>query len=260
MMTYVNECRATRRIGGRLGAPSALAKLVTATVVLTIAACGGSGDEPGAVATTTVTSISTTASTTSPATTGVAPTTTAPPTTNPPTTMPPTTLAPTLPALGSTTVFATSTTLDVQRSEPIAPPIDAYASEPVIEMGTIAIPKIGVAMTMYEGIRLSTLDYGPGHWPGTALPGQVGNVVIGGHRTSKHRVFRDLDRLVEGDEIVFEDDRGRHVYRVDRVEIVDETAVWIVDPTETPTATLFACHPPGSTAQRIVVFADLVTG
>ena len=143
--------------------------------------------------------------------------------------------------------------------EPIAPPADSYAQEPVIEVGSIAIPKLGVDMTMYEGIRLTTLDYGPGHWPGTAMPGQLGNVVVGGHRTSSHRVFRNVDQLVPGDEIVFRDGNGVHTYAVDRVEIVDPSAVWIVNPTATPTATLFACHPPGSTAQRIVVFADLVS-
>jgi sortase A len=132
-----------------------------------------------------------------------------------------------------------------------------YADEPVIDVGSIAIPKLDVDMTMYEGIRLSTLDYGPGHWPGTAMPGQVGNVVVGGHRTSSHRVFRNVDQLVAGDEIIFRDDAGEHTYHVNRVEIVDPTAIWIVDPTETATATLFACHPPGSTTQRIVVFADL---
>ncbi len=124
-------------------------------------------------------------------------------------------------------------------------------------MGTLSIPKIGVKMTMYEGIRLTTLDYGPGHWPGTALPGQIGNVVVGGHRTSKHRVFRNVDQLVAGDEIIFTDANGTHVYLVSRVEVVNPTDIWIIDPTETATVTLFACHPPGSTAQRIVVFADL---
>jgi sortase A len=148
----------------------------------------------------------------------------------------------------------------VQESEPVDPPADSHAAEPVLELGTIAIPKIGVEMTMYEGIRMTTLDRGPGHWPGTAMPGEVGNVVVGGHRTSKHRVFRDVDQLVPGDEIVFTDQNGVHTYLVNRIEIVDPTAIWIVDPTETPTATLFACHPPGSTRQRIIVFADLATG
>ena len=67
---------------------------------------------------------------------------------------------------------------------------------------------IGVDMTMYEGIRLTTLDYGPGHWPGSAMPGQAGNIVVGGHRTSKHKVFRNIDDLVAGDEIVFTDAAG----------------------------------------------------
>lgn len=116
-----------------------------------------------------------------------------------------------------------------------------------------------MSMTMYEGIRLTTLDRGPGHWPGTAVPGGPGNVVVAGHRTSGHQVFRNIDQLVPGDEIVFTDTVGRHVYRVTGTEVVKPTALWIVDQTPTPTATLFACHPPGSTAERIVVFAELVT-
>jgi sortase A len=112
-------------------------------------------------------------------------------------------------------------------------------------------------MAMYEGIRLTTLDYGPGHWPGTAMPGHIGNTVIGGHRTSKHRVFRNLDQLVPGDEIIFDGVDGRHVYHVTRTEVVGPEAMWIVDQTPAITATLFACHPPGSTRERIVVFADL---
>jgi len=129
----------------------------------------------------------------------------------------------------------------------------------VIELGAIEIPKIDVSMTMYEGIRLSTLDRGPGHWPGTAMPGQVGNVVVAGHRTSGHQVFRNIDVLVEGDEILFtETDGSVHRYRVTSSRIVVPTEVWIVDQTPTPTATLFACHPPGSVRERYVVFAELV--
>ncbi len=129
----------------------------------------------------------------------------------------------------------------------------------MIELGTIEIPKIDVSMTMYEGIRLSTLDRGPGHWPGTAMPGQVGNVVVAGHRTSGHQVFRNIDVLVEGDEILFtETDGSVHRYRVTSSRIVVPTEVWSVDQTPTPTATLFACHPPGSVRERYVVFAELV--
>ena len=222
---------------------------VAALLVLT--ACGGSDDD--------------TAEAAAPATTEPAPTTraaTTTTTTSTTTTLPPVTTAPrptTTVAPTTTTSTTTTTTLVVEAlpEQPIAPPADVYASEPIIEMGSIAIPKLDVDMTMYEGIRLTTLDYGPGHWPGSALPGQAGNVVVAGHRTSSHRVFRDVDQLVPGDEIIFNDDTGQHTYVVNRVEIVEPTAVWIVEPTETPTATLFACHPPGSTTQRIVVFADL---
>lgn len=248
MMKTVTDRRAARR---------GLSSLACVAMLLTASACGGEGEAAEATVTTTTAAPTTTltpTTTEAPTTTSATTTTTVAPTTTTSTT------PSTLPPIGSTTVFETSTTVAVQETEPIAPPVDAYASEPVVEMGTLSIPKIGVSMTMYQGIRMTTLDYGPGHWPGTALPGQVGNVVVGGHRTSKHAVFRDVDQLVAGDEIVFEDERGRHVYRVNRVEVVEPTAVWIVNPTETPTATLFACHPPGSTRQRIVVFADLVTG
>jgi len=249
-MVPMSDRRAARRSAGALACVAAL---------LTISACGG-GEDAAATVTTTTTTTTAPPTTAAPTTTDAPTTTRATTTTKPkPTTTTTSTTEP-LPAIGSTTMFLPSTTLAPQESEPIAPPVDAYASEPVIEMGTISIPKLGVSMTMYEGIRMTTLDYGPGHWPGTALPGQAGNVVVGGHRTSKHAVFRNVHQLVAGDEIVFDDDRGRHVYRVSRVEIVEPSAVWIVNPTETPTATLFACHPPGSTRQRIVVFADLVTG
>lgn len=229
---------------------------------LVLAACGGS---------TTVEPEAQPAATT-PVTTS-APAATQPPATNPPATAPATTL-PVEPVEATTTTVAApasteplptialehSDPIQGVASEPITPPADAWAEEPIVELGTISIPKIDVEMTMYEGIRLSTLERGPGHWPGSAMPGQVGNVVVGGHRVSSHAVFRHVDQLAAGDEIVFEDETGRHVYLVRDVQIIDPYDVWIVDPTETPTATLFACHPPGSTAQRIAIFADLADG
>ena len=175
------------------------------------------------------------------------------------TTSPPTTST-TAPTTTTTSTTTSSTTTTVTLPVPEAPPTDERAPEPVIELGLIEIPAIGVSMTMYEGIRLSTLDRGPGHWPGTAMPGQVGNVVVAGHRTSGHQVFRHIDALVEGDEIRFVDTSGTvHLYRVTDSRVVVPTELWIIDQTETPTATLFACHPPGSVRERYVVFAELVT-
>jgi sortase A len=140
-----------------------------------------------------------------------------------------------------------------------APPPEPRADEPLHQVGTIEIPSLGISKPMYEGITLNTLDQGPGHWPGTAMPGQMGNVVIAGHRTSHDHPFRDIDKLKVGDQVVFSTDAGRFVYRVTGTTIVAPNAMYIVDQTSTATATLFACHPPGSTKQRIVVSLALVT-
>lgn len=238
---------------------------LAAVVALWLTGCSASTGESTAAAATPSTSaaVSTTPSTSAaPATVpAVAPTTTVASTTVTSTTRPPITTSPPSTSTSTTTTpTSTTTTLVVEapvEQQPVPPPPDEYAQEPVIEVGSIVIPKLDVDMTMYEGIRLTTLEHGPGHWPGTAMPGDTGNVVVGGHRTSSHQVFRNVDQLASGDEIIFRDEAGEHTYHVNRVEIVDPSAIWIVDPSDTPTATLFACHPPGSTSQRIVVFADL---
>jgi sortase A len=61
------------------------------------------------------------------------------------------------------------------------------------------------------------------------------------------------DQLEPGDEVLFSTGAGEHSDVVTGTQIVKPDALWIVDPTDTPTATLFACHPLGSTAERIVV-------
>ena len=140
---------------------------------------------------------------------------------------------------------------------PIPAPQDENAPEPVVELGSIEIPTLDVNATLYEGIRLPTFDRGPGHWPGTAMPGEFGNAVVGGHRTSYSKPFRYLDRLVPGDEVVFTTTAGRFVYRVTSTEIVDPYEMRVVNQNPGFTATLFACHPVGSTRERIVVHLSL---
>ncbi|MBI5090237.1 MAG: class E sortase, partial [Actinobacteria bacterium] len=174
------------------------------------------------------------------------------PTTTPPTTSPPTTPATTPPSTGPATVVET---LPVP-----APPPAPRADEPYIELGTLEIPKLGVVQPLLEGITLTTLDQGPGHWPGTAMPGHLGNVVVAGHRTSHGKVFRDIDQLVAGDEVILTTDEGRFVYLVTGIDIVQPDALYIIDQTPEHTATLFACHPPGSTRQRIVAHLALQDG
>jgi len=157
----------------------------------------------------------------------------------------------------TTTTTTAPTTLPAQPTQPIAPPPDPRGYEDQIQLGGISIPKLGVDAPLLEGIRLTTLDNGPGHWPGTAMPGEVGNVVVAAHRTSHGGPFRNIDQLVAGDTVMFTTDAGEIPYRVTGTQVVNPDAIWIVDPTDTPTATLFACHPPGSVAQRIVVNLEL---
>ena len=140
---------------------------------------------------------------------------------------------------------------------PIAAPLDEYAEEPVVELGTIEIPALSVAATLYEGIRLTTFDRGPGHWPGSAMPGEFGNVVVGGHRTNGSKPFRHLDALVPGDEVIFTTAAGRFVYTVSSTEITTADDLTVVHQNRGNSATLFACHPVGSTAERIVVHLRL---
>lgn len=178
------------------------------------------------------------------------------PTTTPPTTSTTTTTTSTT---TTTTTSTTTTTLPRQLTQPIAPPQDQRGPENNPPIGRIAIPAIELDTELEEGIRLTTLDRGPGHWPGSAMPGEIGNVVIAGHRTSHNAEFRHLDKLAPGDEMVLTTDDGEFTYHVTSTEIVGPDALWITTPTDTPTATLFACHPLGSTAQRIVVYLTLAT-
>ena len=168
------------------------------------------------------------------------------------TTMPTTTTSTT-----TTTVYTGPPTLAPGQSLPQPeniPPEDTV--EPEVIVGAIAIPRIDVLQFVYRGVTLPTLDKGVGWWPGTAMPGQVGNVVLGGHRVSKKKPFRNLDQLQPGDEIFLSSDDGEFVYVVERTFIVSPSDVWIIDQTNEATLTLFACHPPGSTRERIVVVAN----
>ncbi len=159
--------------------------------------------------------------------------------------------------LAGITVSAAAVVDDVDTSVPLPvpenPPADPYAAEPEIRHGTLEIPSIGLSQTLFEGVSLTAINRGPSHWPGTAMPGEVGNVVVAGHRTTYSKPFWDLQAVQPGDELIFTmADGARHVYVLDEIEIVSPTDVHIVEQTHERTATLFACHPRGSARQRIV--------
>ena len=159
----------------------------------------------------------------------------------------------------STTTTSTSTTTTLPPVLPVPdPPPDWRVKDEYLELGTIEIPAIDVTQKLLKGVTLRTFDKGVGWWPGTAEPGGYGNMVLGGHRTSGIKPFRHVDKLKRGDEIIVTTPAESFTYVVRKIDVVDDSALWIVDQEPGYTATLFACHPVGSTAERIVVFADLV--
>jgi sortase A len=132
-------------------------------------------------------------------------------------------------------------------------PRNPRAATPEIRHGMLEIPSIGLAQPLFEGVTLTSIDRGPSHWPGTAMPGQLGNVVVAGHRTTKTRPFWDLDLVQPGAELIFTmADGARHVYTLDRTQVVDDDDIYIIDQSYGYRATLFGCHPKGSARQRIV--------
>jgi len=147
----------------------------------------------------------------------------------------------------------------VIRSGPIEVPADPYAPEAVVEIGSLEIPKLGIRQRLMDGVTLRNIDLGPSHWPGTAMPGQPGNMVVAGHRITHSRPFRDIDQLVPGDDIVVTSGTTIATYRVATSFVVSPERTDIANPTAIPSLTIYACHPPGSARQRYVVRAELTT-
>jgi sortase A len=124
----------------------------------------------------------------------------------------------------------------------------------------IRIPKISLDSVVFEGVGRETLSMGPGHMPGTALPGQPGNAVISGHRTTHGRPFYELDRLAAGDRIEVETAIGVHVYEVRESFVVLPTDVWVTEDKPGAWLTLTTCNPRFSARERLIVTAELVEG
>jgi sortase A len=123
--------------------------------------------------------------------------------------------------------------------------------------GQITIPGVLDTMAFVEGTSRDDLKKGPGHYPGTPLPGTVGNAAIAGHRTTYLHPFWGLDKMKPGAVIIVKTLAGTFVYKMTQQLIVKPTEVWVVDNTPDPQLTLTACNPKGSAAERIVIKARL---
>ncbi len=127
-------------------------------------------------------------------------------------------------------------------------------------MARLQIPAIDQDVYVVPGVRLTDLKDGPGHYPDTPLPGQLGNASIAGHRTTYGAPFFDVDQLRPGDEIIVTMITGdRFVYLVTGTEIVSAADYWVVTTGNPDIAelTLTSCDPKYTARDRIVVHSVL---
>jgi len=130
-------------------------------------------------------------------------------------------------------------------------------------IGLIRIPKLGsnYEYAIVEGVSTNDLKKGPGHYPGSAMPGQVGNFVVSGHRTTYLAPFNGLGELADGDAIVIETRDTWYTYKVTDVQVVLPTDVDVIlpvpgKPKAKPTKkliTLTTCTPKYSASHRLII-------
>lgn len=148
-------------------------------------------------------------------------------------------------------------------------PAAATPGSPGDGVAILHIPALGKKWewVVVEGVDDSDLALGPGHFPDTALPGEIGNFAVAGHRATHGEPFAHLDKLKVGDPIVVEDTDGWFTYRVTWNRILPATATDVLAPvaghpgdTATQrTMTLVTCHPRWASTERLVVGAQLVS-
>jgi len=138
-----------------------------------------------------------------------------------------------------------------------------------IEVGEVLtqlqIPKLKVDVLVVEGTTPAALRAGAGHYPGTPLPGEVGNVAIAGHRTTFGRPFNHIDQLGPGDEVILITPLAEYHYFAVK-PFGNHGNPWITAPEDFGVVknvpgqsllTLTSCHPKGSARERIILRLQL---
>ena len=107
-------------------------------------------------------------------------------------------------------------------------------------IGRLEVPRLGLHAIVRESVDDDTLRFAAGHVPGTALPGEPGNVVIAGHRDT---LFRSLAEVRPGDAVRLLTPDGAFAYAVTHVEVVEPTRLDVLEPRSPREATLVTCYP-----------------
>ncbi len=133
---------------------------------------------------------------------------------------------------------------------PLPTPSPAHATR-------IQIPALGVDAPVVQGDGWEQLKKGVGQHVGTPNPGEKGNLVLSAHNDVFGEIFRDLDRLKPGDEVIISTTQQAYVYVVRQTQIVEPTQVEVMAPTQEAVVSLISCYPYMVDNQRIVVVAEL---
>jgi sortase A len=147
-------------------------------------------------------------------------------------------------------------------------PAAATLTDPSITPGApiarLYIPVMKLHWVVVQGVDVEDIRYAPGHYPGTAMPGEIGNFSVAGHRVPS--LFWNLQDVRPGDQVVVQTRANWYVYRVTANEIVTPHSIEVVAPTPdrigvaptVATLTLTTCNPKWNDYQRMVVHAELV--
>jgi len=131
-------------------------------------------------------------------------------------------------------------------------PIPTSAPDQAIR---IQVPAINIDAPVVQGDGWEQLKKGVGQNLSSVNPGQNGNMILSAHNDVYGEIFRYLDKLAPGDQVILYTQQRQYVYVVDRTAIVEPTAVEVMAGTGSPTVTLISCYPYLVDKQRIVVFA-----
>ena len=126
------------------------------------------------------------------------------------------------------------------------------------EFGNIEIPSLGFNEPVYHGDSNLELGKGIGHFAGSTIPGEEGNVIVSGHR---HTVFRPLEGINVGDEVIFTTTYGTFKYKVSEIKIVDEKENEELRVLDYERLTMYTCYPftaIGNTSERMIMICDFI--
>lgn len=155
--------------------------------------------------------------------------------------------------------------MNVSLDQPAVMPSEQGQAGPDYGVAELRFPE-GVhpdPLIVVDGVDTEDLKRGPGMYPVSEQPGDVGNFAVAGHRTTYGAPFNRIDELERDDVIEVLDRRGVvWRYRVHDKGVVEPDDVWVIgdDPLESglATLTLTTCHPKYSARQRLIVHAVLV--